>query len=227
MTSHPREGVWQALGASVTSVRSVQLPGLPDPALVRLTRCILGLALFGTGITLVIAADLGLAPWDVFHQGLSRRTGIPIGTVIILVGVALMVLWLPLRERPGWGTVLNALEIGTVVNLLEPRIDTFDSPLARALALVCGVAVVGLGSGLYIGSGLGSGPRDGLMTGLARMGWSLGRARTLIEITVLGAGWALGGSIGVGTLVFALGIGPLVHRTVPRFRVVSTDSARV
>ncbi len=189
-------------------------------------RCVVGLALFGTGITLVIAADLGLAPWDVFHQGLSRRTGIPIGTVIILVGMALMVLWLPLRERPGWGTILNALEIGMVVNLLEPRLGTFDAPLARIAALVGGVAVVGLGSGLYIGSGLGSGPRDGLMTGLARLGWSLGRARTLIEVTVFAAGWALGGSVGLGTLVFALGIGPLVHRTVPRLRVVSTDSAR-
>lgn len=182
-------------------------------------RCIAGLALFGTGISLVIAADLGLAPWDVFHQGVSRRTGIPLGTVIMLVGAALMVLWWPLKERPGWGTVLNALEIGLVVNLLEPRLGTFDAPAARAAALIAGVAVVGVGSGLYIGSGLGAGPRDGLMMGFERLGFSLGRARTLIEVTVFFTGWALGGSIGVGTLVFALGIGPLVHRTVPRLRV--------
>jgi uncharacterized membrane protein YczE len=189
-------------------------------------RCIGGLALFGTGISLVIAADWGLAPWDVFHQGLSRRTGIPIGSVIMLVGAALMLLWWPLRQRPGWGTVLNTVEIGLVVNVLEPRLGTFDSPPIRALALVGGVALVGLGSGFYIGSGLGAGPRDGVMLGLERLGLSLGRARTLIEVTVFASGWALGGGIGLGTVVFALGIGPLVHRLVPRLQVVSSDSAR-
>jgi uncharacterized membrane protein YczE len=175
----------------------------------------------------VIAADWGLAPWDVFHQGLSRRTGIPIGTVIIVVGAALMLLWWPLRQRPGWGTVLNTIEIGLVVNLVEPRLGTFDGPLPRLIALVGGVVLVGIGSGFYIGSGLGAGPRDGVMLGLERLGLSLGRARTAIELTVFASGWALGGSIGAGTVVFALGIGPLVHRLVPRLRVVSSDSARV
>jgi len=207
----------------------MSLPGVPAPAAQRLLRCIVGLALFGAGISLVIAADLGLAPWDVFHQGLSRRSGLALGTVIILVGAVMMLLWWPLRERPGWGTVLNTLEIGTVVNLLEPHLGTFETPVARALALAGGVVTVALGSGLYIGSGLGAGPRDGVMMGLERAGWSLRRARTVIELSALAAGWALGGSIGVGTLVFALGIGPLVHRALPRLRApdpVSTGSAR-
>lgn len=205
----------------------MRLAGMPPPAWSRLVRCVAGLALFGAGISLVIAADWGLAPWDVFHQGVSRRTGIPIGTVIIGVGVALMVLWLPLRERPGWGTVLNALEIGLVVNLLEPRLGTFETPALRLLALVGGVVLVGVGSGFYIGSGLGAGPRDGIMMGLQRLGMSLRRARTIIELTVFASGWALGGSVGLGTVVFALAIGPLVHRTVPRLAVLSSDSARV
>lgn len=176
---------------------------------------------------MIIAANLGLAPWDVFHQGVSRRTGIALGTVIIMVGAVLMLLWWPLRERPGWGTVMNTLEIGLVVNLLEPHLGTFDSPWARLASLAGGVLAVAVGSGLYIGAGLGAGPRDGLMMGLERLGWSLRRARTTIELTVLIAGWALGGSVGLGTVVFAVGIGPLVHRTVPRLRVVSSDSARV
>lgn len=192
----------------------------------RLARCVLGLAAFGSGISLLIAADLGLAPWDVFHQGVSRRTGIALGTVIMAVGAALMLLWWPLRERPGWGTVLNTIEIGLVVNLLEPRLGTFETPWARLGALAAGVLAVAIGSGLYIGAGLGAGPRDGLMMGLERLGWSLRGARTSIELTVLIGGWALGGSVGLGTVVFAVGIGPLVHRTVPRLRVVSTDSAR-
>lgn len=211
----------------MASVAAVHLPGLPEPATPRLIRCIVGLAFFGAGISLVIAADLGLAPWDVFHQGVSHRTGIALGTVIIVTGALLMILWWPLGERPGWGTVLNTIEIGLVVNLLEPRLGTFDAPAARFIALVAGVLAVALGSGLYIGSGLGAGPRDGLMMGLERSGWSIRRARTTIEVVVLAAGWAMGGSVGVGTVVFALGIGPLVHRAVPRLRVISSDSARV
>ncbi len=205
----------------------MRLVGVPPPAWSRLSRCVSGLAVFGVGISLVIAADLGLAPWDVFHQGVSRRLDIPIGTVIIGVGVVLMVLWLPLKQRPGWGTALNAVEIGLVVNLVEPRLGTFDTPALRLGALLGGVVLVGLGSGLYIGSGLGAGPRDGVMMGLERLGMSLRRARTLIEVSVLASGWALGGSIGVGTVVFAAAIGPLVHATVPRLAVVSSDSARV
>jgi uncharacterized membrane protein YczE len=197
----------------------MQIPGLPDPAISRLVRCVVGLGLFGAGIAFIIAADWGLGPWDVLHHGLSERTGIAIGTLIILVGAAAMVLWIPLRERPGWGTVINTIEIGLVVNLLEPRLGTFDSVPTRSAALIGGVVIVALGSGIYLGAGLGSGPRDGLMMGLERLGLSVRLGRTIIEATVLALGFLLGGSVGVGTLVFALGIGPLVQVFLPRFRL--------
>jgi uncharacterized membrane protein YczE len=196
----------------------------PDRLPERLARCIGGLALFGTGIALIIAGDLGLAPWDVFHQGLSERTGLGIGTVIILVGVLLLLLWIPLRERPGIGTVLNALEIGLVVDLVLPHLPEPEAVAARLALMLGGVGVIAIGSGLYIGSGLGPGPRDGLMTGLARRGLSIRVARTAIEVTVLALGIALGGSAGLGTAVFALGIGPMVQVTLPRLTMPAPAS---
>jgi uncharacterized membrane protein YczE len=185
----------------------------------RVVRCVLGLGLFGGGIALIIAADLGLAPWDVFHQGVSELTGIPIGRVIVITGVVLLLLWIPLRQRPGLGTVLNALEIGIVVDLVEPLLDTPVAWFARLGLLATGLVLIGAGSGMYIGSGLGAGPRDGLMMGLAARGISVRLARTVIEVTVLAAGIALGGSVGIGTIAFALGIGPLVQLFLPRFDV--------
>jgi uncharacterized membrane protein YczE len=192
---------------------------LPTPAIQRLVRCVVGLGLFGVGISLLVVAELGLAPWDVLHQGISKRTGLPIGTVIILVGIALMVLWVPLRERPGIGTLLNAVEIGLVVNLVLPWLPDLERLAVRVPVLVLGIALVGIGSGLYIGAGLGAGPRDGLMLGLERLGLSVRGARTLIEATVLVGGFLLGGAVGVGTLAFALGIGPLVQVLLPHLRV--------
>lgn len=183
---------------------------------IRLARCVAGLAMFGLGISLLIEAHLGAAPWDVFHQGLAELTGISVGNVIVGVGVLLLVLWIPLRQRPGVGTLLNALEIGITVDLIMPLIPDTDVVALRALELVAGIVVVAIGSGLYIGSGLGAGPRDGLMIGLGRLGLSVRAARTLIEVTVLIAGWALGGTIGIGTVAFTLGIGPLVHVFLPR-----------
>jgi uncharacterized membrane protein YczE len=182
----------------------------------RLARCIVGLALFGTGIALIIRGDLGLAPWDVFHQGVSNQTGVGIGTVIILTGAALLLLWIPLRERPGIGTVLNAVEIGLVVGLVLPHLPEPDHLVARFALMSSGIVLIALGSGLYIGSGLGPGPRDGLMTGLARKGLSIRAARTGIELTVMLIGIILGGSIGIGTAAFAFGIGPLVQLFLPR-----------
>jgi uncharacterized membrane protein YczE len=197
-------------------VRRVRWLLPPDRLGERLARCVVGLALFGIGISLLIAADLGAAPWDVFHTGVSDRTGIPVGTVIILTGIALLLLWIPLGERLGIGTVLNAVEIGIVVDLVLPHVPD-DTPLAARLAMMAGgVVIVAVGSGFYIGAGLGPGPRDGLMTGLARRGWSIRLARTGIEITVLVIGVVLGGAIGLGTAVFALGIGPLVEVFLPR-----------
>ncbi|RLE16338.1 MAG: hypothetical protein DRJ50_15145, partial [Actinobacteria bacterium] len=157
----------------------------PDRHVQRLARCVFGLALFGLGISLLLQSNLGAAPWDVFHTGVSELTGIPVGTVIIITGVALLVLWIPLREQPGIGTVLNAVEIGVVVDLTLPLIPEPDLLVARVLMMIGGVVIIAIGSGLYIGSGLGPGPRDGLMTGLARRGMSIRVARTGIELFVL------------------------------------------
>ena len=190
----------------------------------KLARCITGLAFFGFGIALFLRANLGLAPWDIFHKGLSKKLDISIGLVIVGVGLLLLLLWIPLRQRPGVGTILNAIEIGLVVNLAKPLIDEPDQLIIRALMVIAGVLVIGLGSALYIGAGLGSGPRDGLMLGLSKYAIrgrqiSIRVARTFVELTVMVAGLFLGGSIGVGTLIFMFGIGPLVQLILPRFEM--------
>lgn len=183
----------------------------------RLARCVFGLALFGVGIALIVDADLGLGPWDVFHQGLSEITGLSMGLVIVIVGVLLMLFWIPLRQRPGLGTVLNALEIGVVVDLAAPLLGVQTEPVVRLGLLGAGLVLIAAGSGLYIGAGLGAGPRDGLMMGLAERGVSVRSARTGIELVVLAAGIALGGAVGVGTIAFAFGIGPMVQVFLPLF----------
>ncbi len=178
----------------------------------RLPGLIVGLVLFGLGIALMAEAGLGLGPWEAFHQGLGRLTGQEIGTISILLGIPILLLWWPLGERPGIGTVLNVILIGTSTNLgiaLFPSAVGVGAQLGMMLA---GLVTIGLGSGLYLAADLGAGPRDGLMTGIHhRFGWSIRRARTLIEVTVLVLGWLLGGTIGLGTLAFAFGIGPLVQ----------------
>jgi len=190
----------------------------------KLARCITGLAFFGFGITLFLRANLGLAPWDIFHKGLSEKLDISIGLVIEGVGLLLLLLWIPLRQRPGVGTILNALEIGFVVNLTKPLIGEPDQLIIRALMVVAGVLVIGLGSALYIGAGLGSGPRDGLMLGLSKRSIagrqiSIRVARTVVELTVMVAGLFLGGAVGIGTVIFMFGIGPLVQLILPRFEM--------
>jgi len=190
----------------------------------KLARCITGLAFFGFGITLFLRANLGLAPWDIFHKGLSEKFGISIGLVIQGVGLLLLVLWIPLRQRPGVGTILNAVEIGLVVNLTKPLIGEPDQLVIRALMVIAGVLVVGIGSALYIGAGLGSGPRDGLMLGLSKRSIagrqiSIRVSRTAVELTVMVAGIFLGGTVGIGTVIFMFGIGPLVQLILPRFEM--------
>lgn len=191
-----------------------------DRPLERIGRCVAGLLIFGVGITLLIESDLGAAPWDVFHTGVTELTGISTGTVIIATGVLLLLLWIPLREQPGLGTVLNAVLIGLVVDLTEPMVGRPTGLAVRTSMMLGGVVLIAIGSGYYIGAGLGPGPRDGLMTGLARH-TVIGRrisirvARTFVELTVLAIGIALGGAIGIGTAVFAFGIGPLVQRFLP------------
>jgi len=185
----------------------------------RLPRVCLGLVLFGVGIAMMIAGDFGLGPWDVFHQGLSDVTGIGIGLVIIIIGVVILAGFIPLRERAGVGTVLNAIMIGATLAVVLPLFDTPGSTAARLSLTFGGPVLIAIGSGLYIGGGLGPGPRDGIMTGLARRGIPVWKARTGIEISVLVAGVVLGGTIGVGTLWFALGIGPMVGFFLPRLTV--------
>ncbi|MEN9506040.1 MAG: hypothetical protein RI958_1966 [Actinomycetota bacterium] len=175
-----------------------------------------GLALFGVGVAMLIDADLGAAPWDVFHQGVAERIGWAVGSVIVVTGLVLLVLWVPLRQRPGVGTLLNALEIGTVVNLTLPIIPDLDGLVARVGLMLGGIVIIALGSGFYIGAGIGPGPRDGLMLGLRDRGLSVRSARTLIEVSVLVLGILLGGTAGVGTVAFAVTIGPLVHIFLPR-----------
>jgi len=177
---------------------------------------VLGLAFFGIGISLIIDARIGVPPWDVFHQGVAQRVDRSIGTVIIATGAALMLLWIPLRQKPGIGTILNAVEIGLVANIALALLPQPESVFVQVPMMLGGVLVVAIGSGLYIGSGLGPGPRDGLMTGLAARGIPLRVARTGIEVTVLVVGWFLGGQVGVGTVAFAVSIGPLVQALLPR-----------
>ena len=197
---------------------------LLDRPVERLVRCVSGLACFGLGISMFVTARLGLAPWDVFHQGISRHTGIALGWVIEITGFLLLLLWIPLRQRPGVGTILNALEIGLVVNLIGNHLPSTDRLVPRLAYVVGAVAVIALGSGLYIGAGLGTGPRDGLMVGLAARGYSVRITRTILEAVVMASGIALGGRIGVGTLAFMFGIGPLVHVLIPRLEMAATPT---
>jgi uncharacterized membrane protein YczE len=171
-----------------------------------------GLVGYGASMAMMVRSGLGLDPWDVFHQGLSLRTGMTMGTASAVVGVAVLLAWIPLRQRPGIGTVANVVVIAVSVDAVLWVLPAPDAMAARAALLVGGVVLNAVATVLYIGAGLGPGPRDGLMTGLvARTGRSVRLIRTSIEVTVLATGWLLGGTVGVGTVVYALGIGPLVQ----------------
>ena len=183
----------------------------------RVTQLFGGLILFGISISLLVRARLGLDPWDVLHQGLAQRTGLQIGWIVDIVGALLLLAWIPLRQKPGVGTLANVVVVGVVANLALVFVPT-PGPLAlQAIFLITGVIANGVATGLYIGAGLGPGPRDGLMTGLGQRGLSITRARTMIELGVLGAGFALGGTVGVGTVVYAVSIGPLAALFIPKF----------
>ena len=184
---------------------------------VRLAQLYGGLVLYGISSSLLVLADLGLDPWDVFHQGLSRTFGLAIGTWAIIVGVVVLLLWIPLRQRPGIGTVSNVVLVGLTMNVVLGHVGPPHAMVARVGCLVVGVFLNGVATGAYIGAGLGPGPRDGLMTGLAARGHSIRVVRTGMEVTVLVTGWLLGGTVGVGTVVYALCIGPLAHVFIPLF----------
>ncbi|HEU5031199.1 MAG TPA: hypothetical protein VFV01_40230 [Spirillospora sp.] len=190
----------------------------------RLVQLYAGLALYGLGIALQVSSRLGNDPWDVFHQGLSRRFGLSIGTWIIIAGAVVMLAWIPLRQRPGLGTISNVLLVGAFADLFLWLLPSPDALAARWTFLLLGVLAGGFATGCYIGAGLGPGPRDGLMTGLAARGHSIRVVRTGIELSVLAVGWLLGGTVGVGTVLYAVAIGPLAHVFLPALRIETPDA---
>ena len=168
---------------------------------------------------MLLLSGLGVDPWDVLHQGLSRRTGVAVGTWVIVVGALVLLLWIPLRQRPGVGTLANVVVIGLAINVVLALVPPPHGVALQTGVMLGGVALNGVATGAYIGAGLGTGPRDGLMTGLAARGHSLRLARTCIELSVLLAGWGLGGTVGLGTVAYAAGIGPLAQIFVPMLAI--------
>ncbi|TRV74898.1 hypothetical protein FKN01_23165 [Streptomyces sp. 130] len=178
----------------------------------RLVQLYAGLALYGASSALLVVAGLGLEPWGVLHQGLAERTGISIGVVSIIVGAIVLLLWIPLRQRPGLGTVSNVFAVGIAMDGTLAVVPEAHGPVARAGLMAAGIVLNGVATGLYISARFGPGPRDGLMTGLhGRTGWSIRLVRTAIEIAVVVTGFLLGGSLGAGTVLYALAIGPLAQ----------------
>jgi uncharacterized protein len=185
----------------------------PSPA--RFTRLIAGLAVFGVGEALLVASELGNSPWTVFAEGLAKQTGMSVGVATVVTSALVLAAWIPLRQRPGLGTIMNAILIGVAIDATLAALPG-DLPLALRVAFIpLGIGLVGLGSGLYLTTRLGPGPRDGLMTGLhRRTGLSLRLVRACIEVSAVVVGFALGGTVGIGTVAFALLIGPAVQAFV-------------
>ena len=185
----------------------------------RLPRLLIGIVVVSVGVSLIIDARLGVSPYDVLHQGLSKVTGLSFGTVVVLFGILVLLLWIPLGQRLGVGTIINTLSIGFIVDACRSALPEPHDLVWRTPMLLGGIVITGLGIGLYIGAGLGPGPRDGVMTGLAAKGYPLWRVRMGLELTALAAGWSLGGDVGVGTVLFAFGIGPLGHWFLKRLHL--------
>jgi uncharacterized membrane protein YczE len=185
----------------------------------RLLQLYLGLALYALSMGLFIRSDLGVMPWDVLHQGLQRRLPLSFGMVTIAVGAVVLLAWIPLRQRPGLGTLSNVVVIGVVVDAVLGTVPEQRAPGVRIALLAAGVVLNAVATAAYIGARLGPGPRDGLMTGIvARTGWPVRRVRTAIEVSVVVIGWLLGGTFGLGTIVYAVAVGPLVHPLLPLLR---------
>ena len=189
----------------------------------RLLWLYVGLTGFGASLALMVRARLGLDPWDVLHQGIARHLGIQIGWVVIAISAVVLLAWIPLRQRPGWGTISNLVLTGLVTNV---TLDMLPAPAGlgvRILLLTAGIALNAVSTALYIGAGLGPGARDGIMTALAARGHSLRVVRTCVELPILATGYLLGGQVGVGTVAYAVLIGPLVHHLLPRLAISQTD----
>ncbi len=187
----------------------------------------LGLCLYGVAAAAMVRSNLGLDPWNVFHQGLSLKTGMSLGTASILMGVLVMLTWIPLRQKPGLGTLCNIFVIGLSMDAALAVMPEISGLPLRLAFMALGVLLTGMGGAAYIGAGMGTGPRDGLMIGLnQRFGWSIRVSRMLIEVSVLAGGWLLGGSVGLGTVAFAVAIGPLVQFFLPWFQALGRGERR-
>ena len=186
----------------------------------RISQLVLGLFLYGFSIAMMIRASIGVSPWDVLGQGVSIQTGIPFGWVTNIIGAVVLLLWIPIRQKPGIGTLLNVLLIGPSAEVGLAVIPQQTALWPQVLLFAGGLGLLAVATGLYIGARFGPGPRDGLMTGIhRRWGWRIWIVRTAIEVTVLSIGWLLGGNVGIGTVAFALLIGPMVNVTLPLLRV--------
>jgi uncharacterized membrane protein YczE len=203
----------------------VPLP--PDRPARRGAQLLAGLVLYGVTAAMMVLAGLGLDPWDVLHQGLSRTFGLGIGTWAIVMSFAVLLLWWPLHQRPGIGTVANAVLVGAVIDLVLSLVHPPHALGARIALLIGAVAGNGVATGLYIGAGLGPGPRDGLSVAIAARGHSMRVVRTSMEATVLITGFLLGGTVGIGTVVYALAIGPITHRTIPALALGPRRQSRI
>lgn len=203
----------------MSAPRSKFIPVSGENLTRRLIQLIAGLVLFGVGIGLMLQSGLGVPPWDVLHQGLAIHFGLTVGTWSIIVSFVVLLLWLPLRERFGIGTILNAVIIGLMIDVTAAVAPRAEQMVTAGVMLSAGILLMGLASGLYIGANLGPGPRDGLMTSIARRGPSIRLTRSILELVVLISGWLLGGTLGIGTFVFVFLIGPLVQFFLPRCTV--------
>jgi uncharacterized membrane protein YczE len=194
-----------------------------EEAIRRFPPLIAGLIIMGFSIALSVRAQLGLAPWDVFHQGIAEALNMSIGTVVVLVGFVVLLAWIPLRQQFGVGTLINTFSVGLLANLGLALIPNQELLASRLAFLALAIIGFGVGGGLYIGAGLGPGPRDGLMTAITARGYRLWIVRTVLECSVLVVGFALGGDIGIGTILIALSLGPLTHAGLRRFHLPVHD----
>ncbi len=194
----------------------------------RIAQLLVGLFLYGIAIAMMLRGALGASPWDVLSQGVVLLSGLNFAIVTNVIGALVLVLWIPIRQKPGIGTVVNVLLIGPSIEVGLWMLPAPDSLTAQVLLLAGGLILLAIATGMYIGARFGPGPRDGLMTGIhRRTGWPIWAVRTSIEVTVLAIGWMLGGTVGIGTLAFALLIGPMVNLTLPLLRVPGGETSVV
>jgi uncharacterized membrane protein YczE len=182
-----------------------------------------GTSLIGIGISLNYLANLGLGPWGVFHDGLSKTLNITYGRTIIITGIAVMLLWIPLKQKPGIGTIIDIFLVGSVADLIIPNFRLSENVFISLILIFCGIILIGTGTAIYVGAGLGVGPRDGIMVGLEGLGFKIGMARNIIELLAFLIGWLLGGLVGYVTILFVIGIGPVLQKVLPYVDIRNGD----